>query len=180
MNSHELSVLKEITEPPLEALAALPLAELDRLLRELALVKDRVRLCDTTLHGVMNLLFQERADKLRQRAGKSTGTVRFEESGFVIVSDLPKKVEYDQPTLQAAVATLRAWGEDPEDYITLEVKVSEAKYNAWPPAIRALFEPARTLGTGKASYKLERVAADTETARLPRVRPWEAANGGLR
>lgn len=153
-------ILTEITDSPLETLAAAPLTELDRLFRDLALVKDRTRLCETTLHGVMNLRYRDCAAKLRQRAGKSTGTVRFEESGFVIVSDLPKKVEYDQGKLKAAVETLRSWGEDPEEYITLEIKVSEAKYTAWPPAVRALFEPARTLGTGKPTWKLEPVAVD--------------------
>lgn len=153
-------ILTEITESPLETLAAAPLTELDRLFRDLALVKERTRLCETTLHGVMNLRYLEPAAKLRQRAGKSTGSVRFEDAGFVIVADLPKKVEYDQPKLKAAVATLRSWGEDPEDYITFEIKVSEAKYNAWPPAIRALFEPARTLATGKPTWKLEPVTGN--------------------
>lgn len=164
-------ILTEITESPLEALATAALPELDRLFRELALVKERTRLCEATLQSAMHLRYRECANLLRQRAGKSTGTVRFEESGFVIVSDLPKKVEYDQPKLKAAVETLRSWGENPEDYITLEVKVSEAKYNAWPPAIRALFEPARTLGTGKPSYKLEKVVA---------AEAGSAAKGGLR
>jgi hypothetical protein len=72
---------------------------------------------------------------------------------------LPKKVEYDQPKLRAAVETLRSWGENPEHYIGIEFKVSEAKYNAWPPAIRTLFEPARTLKTGKPTFKLERIPA---------------------
>ena len=160
------NIISEISDSSLEELAGRPVIELARLYQELALVKERTRLCDTTLHGVMNLRFQEPAQKLRQRAGKSTGTVRFEEAGFVIVSDLPKKVEYDPLTLKAAVATLRSWGEEPEDYITLEIKVSESKYNAWPPAIRALFEPARTLSTGKPTWKLEPVAAKSATGGL--------------
>jgi hypothetical protein len=153
-------ILTEITESPLETLAAAPLNELDRLFRDLAVVKERTRLCETTLHGVMNLRYRDCADALRKRAGKSTGTVRFEDAGFVIISDLPKKVEYDQPKLKAAVETLRSWGEDPEEYITLEIKVSEAKYSAWPTAIRALFEPARTLATGKPAWKLEPVTGN--------------------
>jgi hypothetical protein len=153
-------ILTEITERPLDELAAADLPELDRLFRELAVVKEHARLCETTLQSAMHLRYRECADLLRQRAGKRTGTVRFEDAGFVIVSDLPKKVEYDQPKLKAAVETLRSWGENPDHYVGVEIKVSETKYHAWPPAIRALFEPARTLGTGKPSYKLEPVAAN--------------------
>ena len=36
--------------------------------------------------------------------------------------------------------------------------MSETKYGAWPPAVRQLFEPARTLKAGKPTYKLERIA----------------------
>ena len=48
-------------------------------------------------------------------------------------------------------------GEDPENYVGIEIKVAESKYTAWPPGIRDLFEPARTLKTGKPSYKLEQI-----------------------
>ena len=37
------------------------------------------------------------------------------------------------------------------------MKVAESKYTAWPPAVRQLFEPARTLKAGKPTYKLERI-----------------------
>ena len=94
---------------------------------------------------------------MRQDAGKSTGTVRFSDDGFTVVADLPKRTEYDQRKLKEAVEALRKWGENPEDYVSLEVKVAEAKYTAWPPAVRQLFEPARTLKAGKPTYKLERI-----------------------
>ncbi len=73
---------------------------------------------------------------------------------YVVIADLPKRPEYDQIQLKLAVETLRRWGENPDDYVTTDIKVSEAKYNAWPPGIRELFEPARTLKTGKATYTL--------------------------
>ena len=53
--------------------------------------------------------------------------------------------------------TLRKWGENPDDYVGTEFKVSEPRYSAWPPGIRQLFEPARTLKVGKPSYKLEQI-----------------------
>jgi hypothetical protein len=88
--------------------------------------------------------------------------VRFNVDGHTIVADLPKKVDYDQRKLKDAVDALRKWGEDPEDYVSLEVKVAEAKYTAWPPAVRQLFEPARTLRAGKPTYRLERIVDGAE------------------
>ena len=83
--------------------------------------------------------------------------MRFEVDGFLVVADLPKRPEYDQLKLKEAVEALRKWGENPEHYVGIEIKVAESKYTAWPPGVRQLFEPARTLKTGKPSYKLEQI-----------------------
>jgi hypothetical protein len=49
--------------------------------------------------------------------------------------------------------------------VGIEVKVSETKFGAWPPAVRELFEPARTIKAGKPTYKLERIVdSDSEAA----------------
>ena len=153
-------ILNEITNRLPADLAACPLPELDRLCRELAELKSHLRRGESALQTALDTRYRDAADALRRRAGKVTGTVRFEDAGFLIVADLPKKVEYDQAKLHEAVATLRSWGERPEDYVGFEIKVAETKYQAWPPAIRTLFEPARTLSTGKASYTLAPVAAE--------------------
>jgi hypothetical protein len=121
------------------------------------------------LEHALALKYAERAQALRLAAGKGTGTVRFEEDGFVVTADLPKRTEYDQRKLKAAVETLRRWGENPDHYVAIEIKVSEAKYNAWPPAIRNLFEPARTVKTGKPSYPLAPVPAKTRDRKLSEV-----------
>ena len=123
----------------------------------MAAAEDSVRHYKLFLQGVLHSRFGERAHQLRQEAGKNTGTVRFDVDGHTVIADLPKKVEYDQRKLKEAVEALRKWGENPEDYVSLEVKVAEAKYTAWPPAVRQLFEPARTLKAGKPTYKLERI-----------------------
>ena len=101
--------------------------------------------------------WSDRARALRQDLGKDNGVVHFDDGDVHITADLPKKVEYDQRKLKEAVEALRKWGEDPEHYVKLEVKVAESKYTAWPPAVRQLFDPARTLKTGKPTYKLERL-----------------------
>ena len=154
----EPDALDEVGNFVMAELENLPLPDFDRLIQRVAAAEDSVHHYKLFLQGVLHSRFGERAHQLRQEAGKNTGTVRFAEDGFTVIADLPKKVEYDQRKLKEAVEALRKWGENPEDYVSLEVKVAEAKYTAWPPAVRQLFEPARTLKAGKPTYKLERIA----------------------
>ena len=147
-------VLEEVGQIYMAEVEALPLAELDRLIRRVASAEETARRYKQFLHAAMHHRFSERAQQLRQDAGKTTGTVRFENDGFTVIADLPKRPEYDQKKLKDAVEALRTWGEDPDDYVGIEIKVSETKYSAWPPAVRQLFEPARTLKTGKPGFRL--------------------------
>ncbi len=153
----EPDALDEVGNFVMAELENLPLADLDRLIQRVTNVEDTARHYKQFLQSVLHHRFGERAHQLRQEAGKNTGTVRFDVEGHTVIADLPKKVEYDQRKLKEAVEALRKWGENPEDYVSLEVKVAEAKYTAWPPAVRQLFEPARTLKAGKPTYKLERI-----------------------
>ena len=50
--------------------------------------------------------------------------------------------------------SLGADGEDPAQYVEVSFKVSERAYTAWPDRIRQAFEPARTVRTGRAIYRL--------------------------
>lgn len=155
----EPDALDEVGNFVMSELETLPLSELDRLIRRVTSAEETARQYRQFLQAVMHHRFNERAQQLRQEAGKTTGTVRFEDDGYTVVADLPKRPEYDQKKLKDAVEALRKWGENPDDYVSVEIKVSEAKYGAWPPAVRKLFEPARTVKTGKPLYKLERIDA---------------------
>ena len=87
---------------------------------------------------------------------KDAGTVRFADGSVTVVADLPKKVEWDQAKLAALVETIRAEGENPTDYVEITFGVSERAYGAWPESIRRAFTPARTLKTGKQTFRLLR------------------------
>ena len=161
----ENDVLQELGQLSVAELEALPIAELDALIRQVVAIRDTARYYEQGLQSVLNDRFSGRARILREADGKTTGTVRFDEDGFVVIADLPKRPEYDQAKLRAAVEALRKWGENPEDYVGIEIKVPETRYNAWPPGIRQLFEPARTLKVGKPTSKLERIkSADASDA----------------
>lgn len=134
--------------------AGLPIAHLALLLDEVGALKaDAKRLADL-LTDALHQRFGEAASAARRADGKDTGRVRLEADGFEVVADAPKRVEWHQGRLADAVATIRGWGEDTADYVTTELRVPESRFTAWPPRIRDVFAPARTVATGRPSYTL--------------------------
>lgn len=106
------------------------------------------------LHGVFSR---------RYAAGlNDTGTFRRTDGQYEIKITVPKTVAWDDGKLSAAVETIRGWGENPAAYVEVKQSVSEAKYNAWPPAIRDLFTSARSVKAGKPKFEI--AAAKQEAA----------------
>jgi hypothetical protein len=137
-------------------IAGLPVEEIALLLEELEEQMDRLKRQKHRLDGALDLKYGARASMARAKADKATGTVRFDDGDFVIIADLPKRVRWDQTRLAEAVETIRRdWNDDPGQYVRTEVKVAETAYGAWPSAIRRLFELARTVETGKPTYRIE-------------------------
>jgi len=149
------TTLAQLREMNLADAARLPLDQLALLLDDLAALKADAKRLGDILHDALHARFGDAASTARRAEVKDTGRVRLEQDGFEIVADLPKKVDWQQTKLATAVATLREWGEDPADYVATELRVPEARFTAWPPRIRALFEPARTVATGRPSYTLQ-------------------------
>ena len=148
-----LSSLPFAVQPYSVAFAAEQLAHLheeaDAALKAAKTLKD-------WLDGAIGLRYGERASQARVAMAKDTGTVRFADGAVTVVADLPKKVEWDQARLAALVETIRAEGENPTDYVEITFGVSERAYGAWPESIRRAFTPARTLKTGKQTFRLLR------------------------
>ncbi|ARJ70364.1 hypothetical protein [Paracoccus contaminans] len=91
----------------------------------------------------------------RAAQGKTSGTVRVEDEGVVIVADLPKKVSWDQDRLAVMAERIRAAGDDPTEYLEIAYRVPELRYGAWPAAMREGFADARSETTGKPVFRLE-------------------------
>ncbi|MGF1660564.1 MAG: hypothetical protein ACFCUS_14165 [Rubrimonas sp.] len=87
--------------------------------------------------------------------GKTSGTVRIEDEGVVVIADLPKKVSWDQDRLAVMAARIRAAGDDPTEYLEIAYRVPERRYGAWPEAMREGFAAARSETTGKPVFRLE-------------------------
>jgi hypothetical protein len=137
-------------------IAQLPVDHLVLLADDIADLKADTKRVGDKFAAALHARFGDQAAVARRMAGKDTGRVRLVMDGVEIVADLPKRTEWQQAKLAEAVAALRGWGEDPADYVTIEMSVPESRYGAWPPRIRALFEPARTASAGRPSYTLSR------------------------
>jgi len=139
--------LSDIAALPPEMLLDLQTAAL----AETARVK---RLRDRLEAGIAQR-YEATAAAERAAQGKSSGTVRIEDDGVVIVADLPKKVTWDQDRLAAMAERIRAAGDDTTEYLEIAYRVSERRFGAWPEAMREGFAAARTETTGKPVFRLE-------------------------
>ncbi|MBF0155205.1 MAG: hypothetical protein HQL64_15820 [Magnetococcales bacterium] len=146
--------LDQLRQMPVGEIAALPVQELARLQHEVAEAMGRIKLLNDLLDGVFVRRFGEQAAAIRQETGKDFGLIRFQDGAVEIAMDLPKRPSWDQGKLAGIVQTIREAGDDPAQYVDTSFDVSERKYTAWPENIRRVFEPARTVKPGKASFKL--------------------------
>jgi hypothetical protein len=146
--------LQDLPDLPLQEIAALPAEMLGVLQHEAETALKRAKTIKARLDGALALKYEDRAAEARRAAGKDAGVVRFDDGDVTVVADLPKRVDWDQGRLAALVERIRASGENPADYVETSFKVSERSYGAWPPAIRATFEPARTVRTGQLGVQL--------------------------
>ena len=106
------------------------------------------------LDQAIELKFATRAHALRLAAGKDTGLVHFEDGPVQVTADLPKKVDWDQAKLAEITRRIAANGENPAQYVEISYRVSETKFGAWPETLKSAFVAARTLKTGKPSFRL--------------------------
>ena len=146
--------LDALVRLPMSEIVALPAVELGRLQKEAEDALRKAKLTVAWLDGALNQKYAERAKAARADAGKDFGVVRLTDGGVTVVANIDKRVEWDESQLSALMERIKAEGEDPRDYVEVSLKVSERKYAAWPPHIRRVFEPARTVRTGKGSFEL--------------------------
>ncbi|MBL6932281.1 MAG: hypothetical protein ISR45_04980 [Rhodospirillales bacterium] len=148
--------------PSLDQIKAIPVGDIASLpAAHLALLQDQAnesvrsaKLVKDWLEGAIAQRYLDRAHSQRQETGKDTGTVHFDDGLVTVTADLPKKVDWDQAKLSALVERMKAEGDNPAEYVDIIIKISERKYTAWPNHIRSVFEKARNLRTGKASFHL--------------------------
>jgi hypothetical protein len=147
--------LNDIDRLPIGDIAALP-PDLLFALQESALAETaRVKRLRDRLEAGIGQRYGAATEAERAAQGKTSGTVRIEDAGVVVIADLPKKVTWDQDRLAAMAARIAVSGDDPTEYLEIAYRVSERRFGAWPEAMREGFAAARTETTGKPVFRLE-------------------------
>ena len=148
------TTLEQIRDLPIGEISALPADQLTLLQNEADAAVRATKAGKARIDDALAAKYGDAAAALRREAGKDTGTVRIQDGAIAVVADLSKRVDWDQTTLAGLVERIKADGDDPSEYVDIAFKVSERKYNSWPSHIQAAFQEARTVRTGKESFKL--------------------------
>jgi hypothetical protein len=146
--------LSELSNMPISDVVALPADVLALLHEDAEAALRSAKASKDWIDGAIARRFSEQSAAQRRAEGKDTGTARFQDGPVIVVADLPKRVEWDQASLADLVERIKADGEDPREYVDISFKVSERKYTAWPSHIQSAFAEARTVRTGKETFKL--------------------------
>ena len=136
-------------------IADMPAALLLALQDEAAAESARVKRLKDRFEAALAQRYGAATEAERSGQGKTSGTVRIEDAGVVVIADLPKKVSWDQERLAAMASRMRAAGDNPEDYLEIAYRVPERRFSAWPEVLREGFADARHETTAKPTYRLE-------------------------
>ncbi len=108
----------------------------------------------TKLDSALEQRFGEQARQSLLESGRDFGTTHFDAGPLHVTFDLPKRVSWDQKKLADIAERVVAAGERVQDYMDVELSVSESAFNNWPPALKDQFASARTVKPGKPGYRL--------------------------
>jgi len=147
--------LADIHRMPVGQIAALPADQLAMLKDAADQQLTQAKTVADWLDGAISLKYADRAAECRAEACKDTGTVRIEDDGVTVITDLAKRIDWDQAKLAQIAENIASSGEDPAEFIDTKLTVSERKYTALPESWRKGFEPARTVRTGKPKFRFE-------------------------
>lgn len=139
---------------PEELAGVLSAEELDMLGADLKAEQDRVKGYDAALKAVLAAKYRSRAAS--ERGDEEYGTARINDGEYVVVSNVPKKVDWDQAVLAEIVGRIRASNDKPEQYVKIEYSIEEKKWNSWPESLKAQFLAARSVKAGTETIKLEK------------------------
>lgn len=135
-------------------IAGLPqhrLQELDISLNELMAWAKQAR---ERVNTALEQRYGEQARAALVESGRDFGVSHLSDGPLRVTYELPKRVSWDQKRLAEIAERIVASGERIQDYMDVDLSVSETRFNNWPPALKEQFAAARTVKPGKASFRL--------------------------
>lgn len=137
-------------------------AEIERQMEALRQeIAPRMALLTEQMSAVGEQITAATADKLaelRRLQAKEFGVVHLVMDGIKIDQTISKKVEWDQEKLGSLFDRIAASGDNPRNYMKVELKVWEKEFDKFADPIKAIFAEARTVKPGAVSVKFEEVA----------------------
>jgi hypothetical protein len=144
----------ELPDLSVSQIAALPmhrLQELDVSLTELMTWAKQAR---ERLNAALEQRYGEQARTGLRDSGRDFGVAHVSDGPLRVTYDLPKRVTWDQKRLAEIAERIADSGERIQDYLDVDLSVSESRFNNWPPALKEQFASARTVKPGKPSFRL--------------------------
>lgn len=143
-------------------LAGLPYHHLHEVDIHLNQLIDWAKKARTKVDAALEQRYGEQARKDLTDSGRDVGTTHLADGPLRIKFDLPKRVSWDQKQLSAIAERIAAAGERVQDFMDVDLSVSESRFNNWPPALKEQFAQARTVKPGKPSYRLALIQENQE------------------
>ncbi|KRH78593.1 hypothetical protein FERRO_15840 [Ferrovum sp. JA12] len=143
-----------LAEMSVAQIAALPVAQLQETHTNLLTLQSAIKGVLERFHAALDQRYAEQATAARQANGRDFGVCHLDDGPLRITVDVPKRVAWDQVQLAEIAHRITASGDKVSDYIDIEYSVSESRFNAWPATLKESFAKARTVKSGKASYRL--------------------------
>ena len=151
---NETVPIHNITSLSREQLATLDAKHLLRIQQETLARYREAQALKNWVDEAIALKYQELTRTLRQKLGKETGTMHFNDSGVQVTEKLPKRVVWDQAALAEIADELSARGQEVSRFMRLEHKVFENDYKTWTEAEQSIFQRARTVMAGRSTWTL--------------------------
>lgn len=143
--------LPELSVNQIAALPCGPLHELDLLLNE---IQTKIRQARERLNAALEQRYGEQGRATLVDSGRDFGVVHLSDGTLRVTYELPKRVSWDQKRLAEIAERIVAAGERVQDYMDVDLSVSETRFNNWPPTLKEQFQAARTVKPGKAAFRL--------------------------
>jgi hypothetical protein len=144
----------QILQTPVGVLAQTSSAELFQLRSSVVERLAKERALQSHIDAAIDFRFGDRVNRLRLELGKESGVVHLDDGNVRVTSELKKEVHWDQAKLAQIAARISQSGEDVHQYIDISYSVPESRFKAWPETLRASFLEARTVKSGRVSYRL--------------------------
>lgn len=144
----------DLTALSVSQIAGLPqqrLQELDIRLNELMAWAKQAR---ERVNTALEQRYGEQVRAALVESGRDFGVSHLSDGPLRVTYELPKRVSWNQKRLAEIAERIVASGERVQDYMDVDLSVSETRFNNWPPALKEQFAAARTVKPGKASFRL--------------------------